>query len=54
MLSINSRFKYNKNYSIDDLMGGEGLFVGGSISAFTLANNHDYHFINWNGSNVLR
>jgi hypothetical protein len=54
MLSINSRFKYKKNYSIDDLMGGEGLFVGGSISAFTLASNHDYHFINWNGSNVLR
>ena len=44
----------NKNYNIDGLMGGQGLFVGGSISAFTLASNHDYHFINWNGSNVLR
>jgi hypothetical protein len=40
--------------NIDDILQGNGLFIGPSISQFQLDSDHTVDFINWGGSSVLK
>jgi hypothetical protein len=47
------RFEYGY-FNVDDLMVGEGLFLGPSVASYGLDHDHTTSFISWDGSNVLR
>jgi hypothetical protein len=38
----------------DDILQGNGLFIGSTLSAFHLDSDHTIDFISWEGGNVLK